>query len=174
MMKDSLHNTSAPSQKRFRVPARFIALAIVAAAVSYPTSAGAVLVPNVGAHGVHIGWTKGQVRALLGIPGRQVIKPDEIMGSSINLTYGGLTVVLTPQGYVIAMEIKTKRERTRNRIGVGSTINQVARRVRGVRCSRNWRNGCSIGGGTIGRRYTSFHFNSRRKVTSISIGRVID
>ena len=149
------------------------AIVLMIAAV-VPTSAKAVLVPNVGAHGVHIGWTKGQVRALLGIPSRQVTKPDEIMGSSINLTYGGLTVVLTPQGYVITMEIKTKRERTRNGIGVGSTLNQVARRVRGVRCSRNWRNGCSIGGGTIGRRFTYFQFNSRRKVTSISIGKVID
>lgn len=156
-----------------RVPlAAGLAASVLAVVVAAP--AGAKVVPQKSIAGVTLGLTPQQVAKLKGKPTSTRYVRNEIIGRVRIDRFGSLTVMYggdTADATSIDIETTSRRERTANGIGVGSTRKTLRAKVKGVTCEGRL---CSIGAFEPGRTVTTFRIDSRARVSSISIGIVVD
>jgi hypothetical protein len=157
------------------VPARIALLAAVVCLIG-AARADALVVPQRSIKGVHLGWTKHQVRSKLGTPDRIVTRRNEITGRDVGYRYGLTEITFAANiDAVSAISTTSRRERTSRGIGVGSSATRVAARVPHVRCRREFGlHHCSVGVFRIGRTVTDFLLDHRARVKRITLGRVID
>ena len=156
---------------------RLLLLFTLIALAAVGDTASATIVPQRGMMGVRLGDTVREVRDRLGPPDGIRFVEDEIIGRRRKWHYGRTVFGFDgdgPRARVIDMTTRSRRERLANGIGVGSTKSDVMRRVAGVRCPMDEPFHCLIGRLEPGRRVTDFRLGSRDRVSSITIGRVID
>lgn len=157
--------------------ARRLALsaALVAAlAVPAAASTGGPIVVGKSIRGVALDMTQKQVRAVLGTPKKTVRRNNEF-GPYTEFTYNGLKVTFQGNATVTGMRTTSRLDRTKDGIGVGSTIAEVKAKVRGVRCESSGGGAplCSLGRYAPGQLVTAF-FTDGQRVTEVIIGYVID
>ena len=156
-------------------------LAIIAAASLAP-AAGAIgtplpdhlIRPGVGAGGVRLGMSEGQVLKVLGQPERRVPRRTEL-GTFIDLTWPGISVRRWDGagGRVVNIEVTDRGIRMRNDIGVGSTRSAVRKALPGADCDESPLL-CILGDAVPGNTVTTIRFGRTNRVTEVSVGRVID
>lgn len=147
--------------------------AALAAALLVPGAAGAVIVPQHGMGGVSVGDTPAKVRRVAGPPVRVVNGANEF-GPYSEYRYRGFTVTLQGRRRVTSIATRSRLQRTRSGVGVGSTEAQVRAGVRGVRCEsiETFRT-CGLGVEEPGRIVTRFAIQGGRVVV-VAVGRIID
>ena len=130
-----------------------IAAAIALSLALPPTNAAAKIVLNRGVEPVRIGMTAKQVRAKLG-----AADITERSGATTSLVYRSRKLVVTVlSGRVQIVSTRSRRERTVEGVGPGSTLRAVRRGVRGARCgAKAGVYVCKIGSSRTGRRSTVF------------------
>jgi len=160
-------------------------LALIAAASLAP-SAGATGVPSpdhlirpgVGAGGVRLGMSEGQVLRVLGRPDDRVAARDA-RGAVVRLRWAGIAVMRWdgPGGRVIEVCITDRGIRMPNGIGVGTPLAHVRRDLPRAACasapgSTSWvaTIGETVPGGTI----TTLRFDARGRTTEVRVSRIID
>lgn len=156
-------------------------LALIAAASLAP-AAGAIgtplpdhlIRPGVGAGGVRLGMSEGQVLKVLGQPDKRVPRSTEL-GAFIELAWPGITVSRWDGagGRVVDIAITDRGIRTRSGIGVGSTRSAVQQAFPGADCEESPLL-CIIGEPVPGNTVTTIRFGRTKRVTEVSVGRVID
>ena len=156
-------------------------LALIAAASLAP-AAGAIgtplpdhlIRPGVGAGGVRLGMSEGQVLKVLGQPDKRVPRSTEL-GAFIDLAWPGITVSRWDGagGRVVDIAITDRGIRTRSGIGVGSTRSAVRQAFPGADCEESPLL-CVIGEPVPGNTVTTVRFGRTKRVTEVSVGRVID
>jgi hypothetical protein len=152
-----------------------IAAAGLAAVLLVPSSASADIVPQRSIMGIELQMTRAQVEAVAGKPDRVRTRPHEIIGSVRVLTYGRTRVTLARRSGVIDVTTRDPFERTSRDVGVGTHRSLVRKRVAGARCrDQSGFRHCLVGRLRPGRTVTLFRLNKRNRVTSVSIGAVID
>jgi hypothetical protein len=126
-----------------------------------------------GIAGVELQMTKSQVRAKLGRPARVRTGTNDF-GTFRELVYRRVTVTFQSGSQVTAVRTTSPLERTGGDVGVGSTKAQVKARVHNVTCRNEggFRH-CFVGSFLPGRIVTDFRIRNAR-VSSVSIGFVID
>ena len=144
-----------------------IALAVTAAA------AHATIVVQHSIGGVALNMTKAQVRAKLGRPLR-VHAGSNDFGTFTERVYKRVTVTFQSGDRVTGVRTTSPLEQTARGVGVGSTKLAVKSRVHGVTCKNEsgFRH-CFVGAFLPGRTVTDFRLSGNR-VSSVSIGFVID
>lgn len=160
--------------------ARRIALTVAAALVIPGATALAMIPENLvirpgrGAAGVRLGMTQAKVVALRGTPMRTTTVRTGL-GTFVELTYPGMVVRrwTGANGRVVNVDVTSRRIRTWYDVGVGSTIAQVKAGFPKVTCETTPVI-CMLGKLLPGHVVTTFRFGTRRTVTSVSVGRVID
>lgn len=156
-------------------------LALIAAASLAP-AAGAMATPfpdhlirpGVGAGGVRLGMSEGQVLKVLGQPDKRVPRQTEL-GAFIDLAWPGITVSRWDGagGRVVNIAITDRGIRMRNGVGVGSTRTAVTKALPGADCDESPRL-CMVGEAIPGNTVTTIRFGRTNRVTEVSVGRVID
>jgi hypothetical protein len=149
-----------------------ILVAVATLAFAVP-AARAVIVVQRGIAGVELQMTKAQVRAALGRPQRARLGTNEF-GSFRQLVYRRVTVTFQSGPRVTDVRTRSRLERTGRDVGVDSTVADVKAHVPGVRCrtEAGFRH-CFVGKFLPGRVVTDFRIGNGR-VSSVSIGFVID
>ena len=144
----------------------------VALAVAVPT-ANAVIVVQRSIAGVKLGMTKAQVRATLGRPMR-VRSGTNDFGAFRELFYRRVTVTFQGGLHVTSVRTTSSLERTAAGVGVGSTKAEVKAHVKNVHCrNESGFRHCFVGAFLPGRTVTDFRLRNGR-VSSVSVGVVID
>jgi hypothetical protein len=159
-----------------RLPRYVLPAAAVAAALTVPASAGASIVPQQGMLGVRLGMTGAQIRARLGPPDRVRHPVGEITGRFTEYRYGEVVVSLFDgsTGRAFNFFTRGRSARTVKGVGVGSPESYVKSAVPGVTCKTEFGfRGCMLGQALVGRIVTNFRIVNGR-VSSVSVGRVID
>ena len=112
--------------------------------------------------GIELGMTAQQVVARLGRPTLSTIE-----AGARNLVYSRRRLVVTLARWrVVVVATRSRGERTRRGVGVGSSVRSVRGRVAGVRCGEKAGVAfCRTGSIRPGRRSTTFQIQSRRVVT---------
>ena len=157
---------------------RILLLAVLGVLLATPAAANATIVPQEGMKGVKLRMTVEAVRDKLGTPSRNTVEQNEIIGRTRVLQYGLTEMVFdgtTESSRMISITTTSRSEKTSNGIGIGSTRRDVDRRVSRTRCViEDGFDHCYIGAFEPGRVVTDFVMNSKGRVKSITIGRVID
>lgn len=147
--------------------------AAVAAALVVPASASAVIVPQHGMGGVSVGDTPTKVRRVAGPPVR-VVRATNDFGRYTEYRYRGFTVTFQGDRRVTSVATRSRLQRTRAGIGVGSTETQLRRAIPTVRCETiDTFRSCGLGVEEPGRVVTRFAISGGR-VRVVAIGIVID
>ena len=145
----------------------------VVAALATATPARTAIVVQRGIAGVELQMTKAQVRAKLGRPMRVRTGTNDF-GTFRELVYRRVTVTFQSGPQVTAVRTTSPLERTARDVGVGSTKAQVKARVHNVRCvNESGFRHCFVGKFLPGRTVTDFRLRNGR-VSSVTIGFVID
>ena len=126
------------------------------------TGAEARIVVNRSVAGIELGMTAEQVIARLGRPSLSTVEQG-----TRNLVYSGRRLVVTlSRSRVVIVATRSRAERTRQGVGVGSSVRSVRRAVAGLRCGQKAGVAfCRTGSIRPGRRSTTFQIESRRVVT---------
>jgi hypothetical protein len=154
--------------------ARLAPIWITAAVLIFTPSAQAMIQVDGGIAGARLGNTREQVRAALGKP-TKIRTSSNDFGAFVEYKFaGGIRVMFQGKTNVTAVETTGKGDRTLAGIGVGSGESSVQARVSGVKCegvgaSRSCHTGDFVAGKTI----TDFRIVGG-KVTSVTVGVVID
>ncbi len=155
-----------------------IPAAALAATAAPPTPRTLNLVPQVSIHGVMLGMTPDQVIAKLGKPDESLQRKHPILGKTRILRFGLLRIVfdgVKATSAAVTMTTSSRRERTANGVGVGSMESVVRQRVPGVKCLKEYGyRHCFVGIQKAGQVVTDFSLSTARRVTRISLSRVID
>ncbi len=156
-------------------------LALIAAASLAP-SAGAAGVPSpdhlirpgVGAGGVRLGMSEGQVLRVLGRPDDRVAARDA-RGAVVRLRWAGISVERWdgPGGRVIGICITDRGIRMPNGIGVGTPLDRLRRELPHAACGSPPAV-ATIGDPVQGGSITALHFDARGRTTEVHVSRVID
>jgi len=160
--------------KRICIAASLAALTIA------PAAASANIVVNKSMAGIAIDDTEAEVRADRGAPSSTRYAAPEIGPKLKIVRYRQIEVTYARNGTaaenaVINLSTRGTFHRVKNVAGVGSTEANVKAFVTGVKCERvGTRPICSVGKFLPGRIVTTFFFNSSKRVSSVSLGRVID
>lgn len=122
---------------------------------------------NRGIGDVGLGMTAAEVRRTLGRASLETVS-----GRSRNLVYRRRALVVTlVGGRVVIVATRSRRERTRSGVGVGSTRAVVRSRLRGERCGTKAGVAfCRVGSVRPGRRSTTFQLE-RGRVVTVTIAR---
>jgi hypothetical protein len=143
-----------------------------------PAPAPAAIVPQQSIRGVALGMDVAAVRAELGSPDRFRFVRHEILGRVREWRYGLTRVTFNStrlDAQVIAVETRSRKERTARGVGVGSRRETVRRRVPGVRCLVEFSyDHCFVGAWRPGQVVTDFAIDRRGRVSRVVLGRVID
>jgi hypothetical protein len=158
-----------------RFPRYVLPAAAVAAALAVPASAGASIVPQQGMLGVKLGMTSAQIRARLGPPDAIRHPSNEIIGRYTEYRYGEVRVSLfESNSQAFNFFTRGRSARTVKGVGVGSPETYVKTAVPGVTCKTQFGfRTCTVGQALAGRIVTDFRIGGGR-VSSVSVGRVID
>ncbi len=134
-----------------------------------PGSPDHLIRPGVGAGGVRIGMSEGQVLRVLGAPATR----DEQDGL-VHITWPGIEVRLIAGagGRVIEVGVTDRGIRTAEGLGVGSTVSEVKATVDDPECEPG-RIIRMTGDALPGDRVTTFRLGERRTVVSIEVGRIL-
>jgi hypothetical protein len=160
-----------------RLPRYVLPAAALVAALALPATAGASIVPQQGMLGVKLGMTGAQIQARLGPPDRVRHPSGEITGRFTEYRYGEVVVSLFDgsTGQVFNFFTKGKSARTVKGVGVGSPESYVRSAVRGVTCKTEFGSRhCFLGQFLAGRTVTDFRISKAGRVSSVTVGRVID
>ena len=153
---------------------RTLVVAAVLALALTASSARAVIVVQRSIGGVKLQMTKGQVRAKLGRPLRVRVGSNEF-GTFRELVYRRVTVTFQGGDSVTNVRTASPLEQTASGVGVGSTKFQVKAGVHNVTCkNESGFKHCFVGAFLPGRTVTDFRLRNNGRVSSISIGFVID
>jgi hypothetical protein len=127
-----------------------------------------------GIAGARLGNSRAEVRAALGSPSRTQTGTNDF-GPWVRYTFaGGIRVMFQGRTRVTAVFTTGRGDRTSRGVGVGSGEASVRARVPGVRCETfDTIRSCHTGQFLPGRRVTDFRIENGR-VTSVSVGIVID
>ena len=155
---------------------RRLATLTVLLALAVSATADARIVPQQGIKGVTLDMTDRQVRAKLGRPDGIAFKRHEIIGRSKTYRYGLTKILIGPgSGKVLSITTTSRAERTSSGVGVGSTERAVDTRVRNSTCKTEFGlRHCYVGSFRPGRRVTDFFISRTGRVTSVTVGIVID
>ena len=149
----------------------------VLVSVAVPSVSEATIVVQRGMKGVRLGMTADDVRRVLGRPDKVGYPRHPILGSFKLYRYGATTISIhrSRSGTVFNLTTTSRRERTANGIGVGSSERAVDHGVRGSRCRTEFGyRHCYVGSYRPGRRVTDFAISRTGRVKRITIGFVID
>jgi hypothetical protein len=135
------------------------------------------LIPQVSIRGVVLGMTPAEVEAKLGRPDATHKGRQPAIGPTMTLTFGLVTVRfsgLRASAQAVTITTTSRRERTARGVGVGSTEATVRERVAGARClvEYGYRH-CVVGVEKKGQIVTDFSLGADRRVTRISLARVL-
>ena len=127
-----------------------------------------------GIAGARLGNTRAEVRAALGTPAKTTSGTNEF-GPWIQYTFsGGVRVFFQNKTSVTSVDTTGLGDRTSKGVGVGSSEAAVKAKVPGVKCeSLGSARSCHTNDFLPGKRITDFRIKSG-KVTSVSVGFVID
>lgn len=127
-----------------------------------------------GIAGVRLGNSRSEVRAALGTPARVRTGTNDF-GPFTEYRYrGGIRVLFQGGTEVSSVSTTGLGDRTARGVGVRSTERAVRRKVPGVTCetTAGFRS-CHTGDFLIGQRITDFAIRNKR-VTRVTVGRVLD
>jgi hypothetical protein len=150
-----------------------VLLAAAAALLLFAPAAGSTVVVQESIAGVKIGMTAAQVRAQLGKPKKVGYRPDQIQGSIKVYDYGLTDVYLSrgAEGQVFHVVTTSRKQRTKEGLGVGSTRAAIKRGYSKARCFERI---CAIGDAPAGEAVTTFYFTAAGKVRMISLATLND
>jgi len=134
-----------------------------------PGSPDHLIRPGIGAGGVRIGMTEGQSLRVLGAPAAR-----EECDGVVTITWPGIAVRTHagPGGRVVSVRVTDRGIRTREGIGVGSTITEVRATVRRNECAP--RQLARLADEALpGDRLTTFRMGANRTVTAVEVGRIL-
>jgi hypothetical protein len=135
--------------------------------------AAATIVPQHGMAGVELGMTRKAVVAKLGKPAK-ITHGNGPQGAFTSFRYRGLELTFAFNASLSQIQTRSRGERTSNGVGVGSTKNDVAKKVRGVRCvDESGYEHCYVGRWSGGQVITDFSLANGR-VTRVVVGRILD
>jgi hypothetical protein len=157
---------------------RLAALTVAAAALIAAAPASASIVPQSGIGGIRLGMTVHQVRTAKGAPDAVIFSRHPIIGRTRIYKYG-LTYATfectCPSAKVLSIRTRSRGERTRAGIGVGSARAAVAAKVPNVRCRVEFGlDHCYVGTFKAGKRVTDFRIGRSGRVASVIVGFVLD
>ena len=131
------------------------------------------IVPQKGIAGVRLGMTQAQVKADIGLPAK-VERGNNEIGPYTTYRYRTFTVTFFGGPKVTQLDTHSPRKRTASGVGVSSSRADVRAKVAGIRCLKEFGyHHCYVGSWQPGRVITDFALKNGR-VTSVSIGYVID
>ena len=143
-----------------------------------PATAGAVIVPQESIKGIELGMTVAQVRELRGSPDRFRTVRNDFAGRVREWSYGLTTVTFdgtASDAKVMAVQTRSRTERTADGVGVGSRRATVRREVPNVRCLVEFSyDHCFTGRWRAGEVVTDFAINRRGRVSRVTLGRILD
>ncbi len=143
-----------------------------AAALGAPTPDHG-FVPGVGAGGVRLGMSEGEVLKVLGRPAaRRRVRTD--LGSFVEMTWPGISVRRWDGagGRVIGIAVTDRGIRMANGIGVGSCLARVRSAFPRAACEPSPAV-CVLGDPVPGNTVTTLRFGRSRCVTEVGVDRVI-
>ena len=147
-------------------------LAICALALVFPAAAGARIVPQRGIAGAALDMNSAQLETKKGKPDRVQSRTSQIFGKYETWFYGRTSIDLyKSSGKVFNISTTSKSEKTSTGVGVGSTVAQVKRGVKGVRCDKQH---CYLGRFDPGRKVTDFILSKTGHVSRVTVGYVLD
>ena len=151
---------------------RVALVATIALAFGASAAHGAIVVQH-SIGGIALDMTKAQVRAKLGRPMRVHVGSNDF-GTFRELVYRRVTVTFQSGDRVTNVRTTSPLEQTARGVGVGSTKFAVKSRVHNATCKNEsgFRH-CFVGAFLPGRTVTDFRLSGDR-VSSVSIGFVID
>jgi hypothetical protein len=143
-----------------------------------PSSAGAVIVPQQSIKGIELDMTVGEVRALRGSPDRFRTMRNDFAGRVREWRYG-LTIVTfdgtASDAKVMAVQTRSRTERTAEGVGVRSRRATVRSKVPDVRCLVEFDyDHCFVGRWRAGEVVTDFTIDRRGRVSRVTLGRILD
>jgi hypothetical protein len=156
-------------------------LALIAAASLAPSAGGTgvpspdhMIRPGIGAGGVRLGMSEGQVLRALGRPDTRVTSRDG-GGSTVRLSWAGIAVLRWdgPGGRVIDICVTDRGIRMANGVGVGTSLARVRRALPGATCDSSPAV-CTIGARVPGGSITTLRFGPRGSAIEVRVSRVID
>lgn len=156
-----------------------LSLALSGLVLSLAATAEARIVPPRGIAGIYLDMTRPQVVARKGRPDAERVLQNEILGRQRMLRYGRTRVFFggtRRDAGVVSVATKSRRQRTRSRVGVGSHEGAVRNRLIGITCrTEGGFRHCWKGEFTPGKRVTDFRIGlPSHRVTEVVVGYVID
>jgi hypothetical protein len=145
-----------------------LGVSVLVSLLALAAGADARIVVNHSVAGIELGMTSQQVVARLGRPTLSTLE-----AGARNLVYSRRRLVVTlARSRVVIVATRSRGERTRRGVGVGSSVRLVRRRIAGVRCAEKAGVAfCRTGSIRPGRRSTTFQIRSRRVVTvTVALG----
>ena len=140
--------------------------------------AEARIVPQRGIQGIFLNMTKSRVIQEKGQPDSQRIVDNEILGRQRIMRYGRTRVAFSGtrnNSRAIGIDTRSRTQRTRSGVGIGSTEAAVRAGVGGIRCrTESGRRHCFKGRFEPGQRVTDFSLSSAGRVTRVTVAFVID
>ena len=147
-------------------------LATCAFALVFPAAAGARIVPQRGIAGATLDMNSAQLETRKGKPDRVQPRTSQIFGKYETWFYGRTSIdIYNDSGKVFNISTTSKTEKTSTGVGVGSTVAQVKKGVKGVRCDKQH---CYVGRFNPGRKVTDFILSKTGRVSRVTVGYVID
>jgi len=143
-----------------------------------PATASATIIPQRGMLGVELGDSVRQVRAQLGAPDTDGgYRPGPVINRTFTYRRGKAIVSFHGAGrgaHVIQMVTRSRRERLANGVGVGTTKDDLIRKMPALTCPVD-ESHCYLGRiGEPGRRVTDFNLDRDDVVVAVEIARLPD
>ncbi len=162
-----------------RAGAAQIALLACLVLLVAPATGRALIVPQRGIAGISLKMTRAQVVRAKGRPNAERLVHNELIGRQRTMRYGSTRALFggfRPTASVVTINTRDPAERTRSGIGVGSTVSEVRRGVRGIHCRQAFGvRSCFKGSFRPGERVTVFDVSSDTdRVRLVTVGFVID
>lgn len=154
--------------------ARFAPVLLTLALLVFAPAAQAMIQVDRGIAGARLGNTRAEVRAALGTPSKTTSGTNDF-GPWIRYAFaGGVRVFFQGKTNVTSVDTTGLGDRTSKGVGVGSSEASVKAKVPGVKCeSLGSVRSCHTGDFLPGKRITDFRI-AGGKVSSVSVGLVID
>ena len=154
-----------------------VAIACLLGLLALAPLAESRIVVQRGIAGINLNMTRARVIQNKGQPDSQRIVSNEILGQVRIMRYGRTRVSFNGtrnDSRAISVDTRSRRQRTRSGVGVGSTENQVKNRIQGVQCrTESGTRHCFKGQFAAGERVTDFRIRQGR-VSRVTVAFVID